>query len=84
MSAEAKKSVRISRRLRKNQTPREIAALWGSFLCLLALALTIKPLANEEADYIQFEIIVERMSLLLHRIQQAASPPASADSDTAT
>ena len=35
----------------KKRTPGEVAALRGSFLCLLALAVTVKPLANIVANY---------------------------------
>lgn len=46
----AKKSVRISRQLTQKRIPRE-CQLPGDSLCLLTLALTIKPLANVKASY---------------------------------
>lgn len=46
----AKKSVRISRQLTQKRIPRE-CQLPGDSLCLLTLALTVKPLANVKASY---------------------------------
>ena len=47
----AKKLVRYSRLSREKQIPGEVATLRESFLCLLALAVSIKPLANIVANY---------------------------------